>query len=256
MQRRRAGCADPAARPLTPWNSGADNPCWRAFPMNKALSFAVFCVAATTFAGAQQPAPAAQPAAASAPLTAADAARPADHDRPVRERPALLRPHEQEAREARRAAARRQRRLDPRRRRPAGARALRRAHGVQRHEALSRSRRSSTFIESIGMRFGADVNAFTSFDETVYMLQVPTDKPEVARPGAAHPRGLGAQRDVRSGRDRQGARRRHGGVAAAPRRRRAHAGQAVSRSCSRARATPTGCRSARPRSSRTSSTSG
>jgi zinc protease len=28
------------------------------------------------------------------------------------------------------------------------------------------------------MRFGADVNAYTSFDETVYMLQVPTDKPE------------------------------------------------------------------------------
>ena len=34
------------------------------------------------------------------------------------------------------------------------------------------------FIESLGMRFGADLNAFTSFDETVYMLQVPTDKPE------------------------------------------------------------------------------
>jgi len=35
------------------------------------------------------------------------------------------------------------------------------------------------FIESVGMRFGADLNAYTSFDETVYMLQVPTDKPEV-----------------------------------------------------------------------------
>jgi len=33
-----------------------------------------------------------------------------------------------------------------------------------------------TFMESIGMRFGPSVNAFTSFDETVYMLQVPTDK--------------------------------------------------------------------------------
>ena len=32
-----------------------------------------------------------------------------------------------------------------------------------------------TFLESIGMRFGADLNAFTSFDQTVYMLQVPTD---------------------------------------------------------------------------------
>jgi zinc protease len=36
-----------------------------------------------------------------------------------------------------------------------------------------------SFIESLGMRFGADLNAYTGFDETVYMLQVPTDKPEV-----------------------------------------------------------------------------
>ena len=35
------------------------------------------------------------------------------------------------------------------------------------------------FLESIGMRFGPSVNAFTSFDETVYMLEVPTDKPDV-----------------------------------------------------------------------------
>lgn len=34
------------------------------------------------------------------------------------------------------------------------------------------------FIESLGMRWGADLNAYTSFDETVYILQVPTDKPE------------------------------------------------------------------------------
>ncbi len=34
------------------------------------------------------------------------------------------------------------------------------------------------FIESLGMRFGADLNAYTAFDETVYILQVPTDKPE------------------------------------------------------------------------------
>jgi zinc protease len=30
------------------------------------------------------------------------------------------------------------------------------------------------FLESTGMEFGPDVNAFTSFDETVYMLHVPT----------------------------------------------------------------------------------
>jgi zinc protease len=31
------------------------------------------------------------------------------------------------------------------------------------------------FIEKAGMDFGADLNAYTSFDETVYMLTVPTD---------------------------------------------------------------------------------
>lgn len=36
-----------------------------------------------------------------------------------------------------------------------------------------------SFLERSGMRFGADLNAFTSFDETVYQLQVPTDKPEL-----------------------------------------------------------------------------
>jgi zinc protease len=30
-------------------------------------------------------------------------------------------------------------------------------------------------MQSIGMRFGGDINAYTSFDETVYMLTVPTD---------------------------------------------------------------------------------
>src|SRR5882672_8853559 len=40
-----------------------------------------------------------------------------------------------------------------------------------------------SFIESLGMRFGADVNAYTSFDETVYMLTVPTDKPETMDKG-------------------------------------------------------------------------
>ena len=31
------------------------------------------------------------------------------------------------------------------------------------------------YLERIGMQFGPDVNAYTSFDETVYMLTVPTD---------------------------------------------------------------------------------
>ncbi|MFN2315184.1 MAG: M16 family metallopeptidase [Gemmatimonadales bacterium] len=37
------------------------------------------------------------------------------------------------------------------------------------------------YLESIGMRFGADLNAYTSFDETVYLLQVPTDSAPVVR---------------------------------------------------------------------------
>jgi zinc protease len=36
-----------------------------------------------------------------------------------------------------------------------------------------------SFLESLGMRFGPSVNAYTSFDETVYILQVPTDRPDV-----------------------------------------------------------------------------
>ncbi len=35
------------------------------------------------------------------------------------------------------------------------------------------------FVQSIGMRFGSHLNAYTSFDETVYQLQVPTDRAEV-----------------------------------------------------------------------------
>lgn len=32
-----------------------------------------------------------------------------------------------------------------------------------------------SYMQSIGMRLGPDVNAYTSFDETVYMLKIPTD---------------------------------------------------------------------------------
>ncbi len=35
------------------------------------------------------------------------------------------------------------------------------------------------YLESVGVRFGPDLNAYTSFDETVYMLQVPTDTPSI-----------------------------------------------------------------------------
>lgn len=39
------------------------------------------------------------------------------------------------------------------------------------------------FIESVGMKFGPDLNAYTSFNETVYMLQMPTEKEEIYKKG-------------------------------------------------------------------------
>jgi zinc protease len=35
------------------------------------------------------------------------------------------------------------------------------------------------FLQSTGMRFGAHINANTSFDQTIYQLQIPTDNPSV-----------------------------------------------------------------------------
>lgn len=35
-----------------------------------------------------------------------------------------------------------------------------------------------SFLQSIGVEFGADLNAYTGFDETVYILPIPLDKPE------------------------------------------------------------------------------
>ncbi len=53
------------------------------------------------------------------------------------------------------------------------------AHFVE-HMAFNGTRRFAKqalidFIEGLGMRFGAHLNASTSFDETVYQLQIPTD---------------------------------------------------------------------------------
>jgi len=41
------------------------------------------------------------------------------------------------------------------------------------------------YMESIGMEFGAHLNAYTSFDETVYLLTVPTDDPALLDTGLA-----------------------------------------------------------------------
>lgn len=46
----------------------------------------------------------------------------------------------------------------------------------EKHEIIN-------FLESIGMKFGPEVNAYTSFDETVYGIKVPLDKPEYLEKG-------------------------------------------------------------------------
>jgi zinc protease len=39
------------------------------------------------------------------------------------------------------------------------------------------------YLQKAGVRFGADLNAYTSFDETVYQLPLPTDDPELFKKG-------------------------------------------------------------------------
>lgn len=39
------------------------------------------------------------------------------------------------------------------------------------------------YLQKAGVRFGADINAYTSFDETVYQLPLPSDKPEILKEG-------------------------------------------------------------------------
>jgi zinc protease len=39
------------------------------------------------------------------------------------------------------------------------------------------------FLQKTGVKFGADINAYTSFDETVYMLQLPTDDTALVQKG-------------------------------------------------------------------------
>jgi len=39
------------------------------------------------------------------------------------------------------------------------------------------------YLQKAGVRFGADINAYTSFDETVYELPIPSDKPELLKCG-------------------------------------------------------------------------
>ena len=40
-----------------------------------------------------------------------------------------------------------------------------------------------SYLQKAGVRFGADLNAYTSFDETVYQLPIPTDDPDLFKNG-------------------------------------------------------------------------
>ena len=182
---------------------------------------------------------------------AADAGRSGNRHGQAAQRSALLRPRQPEAREARGAAARRAR--PDRFSKTTTSRGSRTSSSTWRSTARSTSRSTHivSFIESLGMRFGADLNAYTSFDETVYMLQVPTDKPEtldrallILEDWAHNVTFDPAEIDKERGVVMEEWRLR-------PRRGRAHDRTSCFPSCSRARATPTGCRSARRRSSRT-----
>ena len=39
------------------------------------------------------------------------------------------------------------------------------------------------YLQTIGVEFGADLNAYTGFDETVYILPIPTDDPKKIEQG-------------------------------------------------------------------------
>ena len=39
------------------------------------------------------------------------------------------------------------------------------------------------YLQKVGVKFGADLNAYTGFDETVYILPIPTDDPAVVEQG-------------------------------------------------------------------------
>ena len=61
------------------------------------------------------------------------------------------------------------------------------AHMVE-HMAFRGTRRFpgnqiSSYLESVGMRYGPDINAFTGFDETVYMITIPTDTAAIVDKG-------------------------------------------------------------------------
>ena len=86
-----------------------------------------------------------------------------------------------------------------------------------------------SYFESTGARLGPHVNAQTGFEDTIYMLDLPSDKPEIVEKGLHRVLRLRRRAVARSEGDRQGARRRDRGVARRARRRIAHPRQADSR---------------------------
>ena len=109
-----------------------------------------------------------------------------------------------------------------------------------------------SYLESIGARFGPHVNAYTSYDETVYMLDVPTDRPKRLAARLRRAQRFRRRSDAGPRRSGQGTGRRHRGVARPSRRRHAHAA-AADRGDLRPHVAvlASGCRSARPSRSST-----
>ena len=83
------------------------------------------------------------------------------------------------------------------------------------------------FLQSTGMHFGAHINANTSFDQTVYELQIPTDSPAVIDKSMLILEDWATAVSFDAGGDRQGTRRHPRGVARRPRRLGAHARRAA-----------------------------
>ena len=56
-------------------------------------------------------------------------------------------------------------------------------HMAFRGTKLFAGNQISSYLESVGMRYGPDINAYTSFDETVYMITIPTDTAAIVEKG-------------------------------------------------------------------------
>ena len=146
------------------------------------------------------------------------------------------------------AAAGRQGRLAPRE--PTTSRGSRTSSSTWRSTAARTSSRASwSRISNRPARGSARTSTPTpSFDETVYMLELPTDKPEIVDEGLDGARRLRRRADARcrtrSTRNAASS-SRSGAAASAPDRASA---TSSSRCSSISRATPSGCRSASPRS--------